>query len=1031
MRINMNMFIALICIVVFSFNTTVNAYAINSQSNEKFRAANIIFLTDGQGNESMGAGTESNPYLNIKTAIDNVEEGGTIKIIGQFRYWEYEETSQLLHRPLIIDKKVTFEGENPGTKFILRAPIQLGADVTFKNLTMEFWASNELMPGVPDPGYPQTPIDEGTVFRSGRTIYLAGNKLTLDNINTRINTGSFQRDYRPYISGGRFLGEGKLGPKAVLNVINPNEGTEFAGIYAGDYWNEESFPVELNLNGRVLDKTIHTGGIINKFNGEVVVNIYDKGRISKINTYNHNANVDVNLKENVNIRDAEFNGIRDLTLERNTHLTLGSSQEFSINNLTIKRDSLLDFRGVSGNVSIKGDFIGDVDSNSTGGAIFLHNNQMLDIKGDVKGSTKLNSYNNINKVPLKENHTYIKAKENATGDFFIEPEYSQSKYRLIKNTNDLKRTSWITYRDKEIFKDFRWNGNENDKIIIPEKDKDYIYPIEFINEKNETYIPFGEDWDEFSLSLKKPDGTILDDNNSWDGDLEIYLDESGPIINIYNESFLGELLLTITHESGKSINKKIQVGKIITSNGPVINGADNITIKVGQVEGFNLLGGITVTDDRDKNLIPTVSGKLGKPSPGTNKKYTIIYEVTDSDNNTTTVTRVITVTNQLPIIEGLNDITINKGESADLKQGVTAKDNEDGILTGKIVFPSINLSTLREGKHQVIYKVTDSDGNSISEKRIINVNKNNSSVDKPFTSLRLGGSDRYNTAIEIAKKFQNGKMLDNVVIANGSNFPDALTGSALATSLNAPILLTYTNYAPKTRTIEYIKSNLKKEGTVYLLGSAGVVPDGYINELKAAGFSKFVRLGGSDRYATNLEIVNRMNVKEGTPIFVANSTSFADSLSASPISAAKGMPIFLSFKDYMPEKTMNAIKKIKPSKIYVVGSNGVITDGLANQLSKIATVIRLGGADRYDTCLAINKHFNLDTDNAIIASGLDFPDALTGSVLAAKLNAPIILLPSWVGERQKTYIDSTKMRNLYVLGGNGLITDSMINELKK
>lgn len=549
------------------------------------------------------------------------------------------------------------------------------------------------------------------------------------------------------------------------------------------------------------------------------------------------------------------------------------------------------------------------------------------------------------------------------------------------------------------------------------------------------------------LSGEKPDGritfkdgdkVIASNINVSGGEASYYW--TNPIVG--NHSIIAEFSPS-TDGIGKnytnSTSDALSVDVTVQpNNAPKINGADNITIKVGQVKGFNLLDGITVTDDRDKNLIPTVSGRIGKPSPGTNKDYTIIYTAKDTDGNTTTVTRVITVTNQLPIIEGLNDITINKGESADLKKGVTAKDNEDGILTDKIVFPTINLSTLSEGKHQVTYKVTDSDGNSRSEKRILNVKKNNSSEDKPsypspkpFSSLRLGGIDRYNTAIEIAKKFQNGKMLDNVVIANGLNFPDALTGSALASSLNAPILLTYINYAPKTRTIEYIKSNLKKEGTVYLLGGTGVVPENYVNELKAAGFTKFVRLGGSDRYATNLEIVNKMNVKEGTPIFVANSTAFADSLSASPISAAKGMPIFLSFKDYMPKKTMNAIKKIKPSKIYVVGSNGVISDGLANQLSNIAPVTRLGGPDRYDTCLAINKHFNLDTENAIIASGLDFPDALTGSVLATKLNAPIILLPSWVGEKQKKYIDSTRMRNLYILGGNALITDTMVNELKK
>lgn len=65
----------------------------------------------------------------------------------------------------------------------------------------------------------------------------------------------------------------------------------------------ENFPVELNLNVKVLDKTIHTGGIINKFNSETIVNIFEKGKLSKINTYNHNYNVNVNLKENVNIQD--------------------------------------------------------------------------------------------------------------------------------------------------------------------------------------------------------------------------------------------------------------------------------------------------------------------------------------------------------------------------------------------------------------------------------------------------------------------------------------------------------------------------------------------------------------------------------------------------------------------------------------------------------------------------------------------------------------------------------------------------------
>ena len=40
----------------------------------------------------------------------------------------------------------------------MRAPIQLAADVKLKNINLQMWASNELMPGIPDSGMPQTPV---------------------------------------------------------------------------------------------------------------------------------------------------------------------------------------------------------------------------------------------------------------------------------------------------------------------------------------------------------------------------------------------------------------------------------------------------------------------------------------------------------------------------------------------------------------------------------------------------------------------------------------------------------------------------------------------------------------------------------------------------------------------------------------------------------------------------------------------------------------------------------------------------------
>lgn len=58
---------------------------------------------------------------------------------------------------------------------------------------------------------------------------------------------------------------------------------------------------------------------------------------------------------------------------------------------------------------------------------------------------------------------------------------------------------------------------------------------------------------------------------------------------------------------------------------------------------------------------------------------------------------------------------------------------------------------------------------------------------------RLAGLNRYETAIEISQAaFPEDDSVDNVVLARGDDFPDALAGVPLANDLEAPILLTRT-----------------------------------------------------------------------------------------------------------------------------------------------------------------------------------------------------------------------------------------------
>ncbi len=189
----------------------------------------------------------------------------------------------------------------------------------------------------------------------------------------------------------------------------------------------------------------------------------------------------------------------------------------------------------------------------------------------------------------------------------------------------------------------------------------------------------------------------------------------------------------------RAINEEIALNMISTdgvfykgqapkSNPPVIHGADNIKIGVGQVATFDKMKGVSYSDDIDTTgLQINVTGELGEPTPGTNKEYTLTYTVTDSDRNTTTVDRVVTVTNQLPEITGLDDIVINEGEGSgfDFADGVTATDLEDGNLTKSIQLPTMDLSSLTEGNYSVEYTVTDSDKNTVIVPRKVIVLKNN------------------------------------------------------------------------------------------------------------------------------------------------------------------------------------------------------------------------------------------------------------------------------------------------------------------
>lgn len=328
---------------------------------------------------------------------------------------------------------------------------------------------------------------------------------------------------------------------------------------------------------------------------------------------------------------------------------------------------------------------------------------------------------------------------------------------------------------------------------------------------------------------------------------------------------------------------------------------------------------------------------------------------------------------------------------------------------------------------------TPSSDNSNSSSNGSNSNSNGNISSKTYTQKRLGGADRIETSKLIAEEYNN-STVQNVVVTNGYSFADALSGSVLANKLQAPILLTGSDITDSSATIDYIKNHLDKNGTIYILGGEGAVNSEFVSKFKEMGFTNIKRLSGNTRYDTNNVINSELGASKGTPIVIANGENFADALSISSIASNKGYPIVLSSSQDLLSQVEKEINNIKPSQVYIVGGTGAVSDNVKNKIQSISglsddKVTRISGNTRYETSLAIAKYFNLDSSNVVIASGENYPDALSGSVLAAKDNAPIILVNN-DAKIQKGYLDTTKYTNEILLGGIGSITNDVESSLK-
>ena len=283
---------------------------------------------------------------------------------------------------------------------------------------------------------------------------------------------------------------------------------------------------------------------------------------------------------------------------------------------------------------------------------------------------------------------------------------------------------------------------------------------------------------------------------------------------------------------------------------------------------------------------------------------------------------------------------------------------------------------------------------------------------------RIAGEDRSATSIEISKEMFSES--DNVVLASGFNFADALSAGQLAAALNAPLILSKDQL--DSRTSDEI-AKLKPKN-IYIVGGETALSSNIEESVKSVvNDINIERLKGNDRYETSVKVMEKTKeFVDAEYLLIASGKNFPDALSATSFMADHKALMVLSDGNSYPKSDLQ--------EIAIGGVNQLPLNGFTGE--------RIAGNDRYQTALAIARRSFENNENAILANSKVFADSLSAVSVAKNYKAPIILTDNEnLTQSTKSYLEN--MNSVTIIGGEKSVSSNIfsnptaeeVNEMKR
>ncbi|MDH6180017.1 putative cell wall-binding protein [Microbacteriaceae bacterium SG_E_30_P1] len=287
---------------------------------------------------------------------------------------------------------------------------------------------------------------------------------------------------------------------------------------------------------------------------------------------------------------------------------------------------------------------------------------------------------------------------------------------------------------------------------------------------------------------------------------------------------------------------------------------------------------------------------------------------------------------------------------------------------------------------------------------------------------RIEGANRYDVAVNISTEAFP-ETAPVVYVATGINYPDALSAGPAAAHEGGPVLLVPGTSIPASVSAEIAR--LDPERIVVVGGPASVAP-AVFNELTTMA-DTVERIEGANRYEVSRNLASEV-FGTAERAYLATGANFPDALAAGAVGGNIGAPVVLvnGTQPTLDSDTATLLNGLGVTSLRVAGGPNSVSSGILDAANVIAPTTRLDGADRYAAARSINADAYTEADRVFLATGLNFPDALAGSVLAALNEAPLFVVKTaCVDQATLDAIESLGADHITLLGGPNSLNPSI------